>query len=45
MEAIISVRNLVNRFGSQIVHDDLSMDIQRDEILASWVARVPVNRY
>ena len=33
MEAIISVRNLVNRFGSQIVHDDLSMDIQRDEIL------------
>jgi len=33
MGAIISVRNLVNRFGSQIVHDDLSMDMQRDEIL------------
>ena len=33
MEAIISVRNLVNRFGKQVVHDGLSLDVQHDEIL------------
>jgi phospholipid/cholesterol/gamma-HCH transport system ATP-binding protein len=33
MEIIISVKNLVNRFGSQIVHDGLNLDIRRDEIL------------
>jgi len=33
METIISVKNLVNRFGSQVVHDGLSLDIRRDEIL------------
>jgi phospholipid/cholesterol/gamma-HCH transport system ATP-binding protein len=33
MEAIISVKNLVNRFGSQLVHDNLCLDVRRDEIL------------
>ena len=33
METIISVKNLVNRFGSQVVHDGLCLDIRRDEIL------------
>lgn len=33
METIISVKNLVNRFGSQVVHDGLNLDIRRDEIL------------
>ena len=33
METIISVRNLVNRFGTQVVHDDLCLDVGRDEIL------------
>lgn len=33
MEIIISVRDLVNRFGDQVVHDRLSLDVRRDEIL------------
>ncbi|MFC1701294.1 ABC transporter ATP-binding protein [Pseudomonadota bacterium] len=33
METIISVKNLVNRFGSQLVHDRLCLDVGRDEIL------------
>lgn len=33
METVISVKNLVNRFGKQVVHDDLCLDIRRDEIL------------
>ena len=33
METVISVENLVNRFGSQVVHDKLCLDIRRDEIL------------
>ena len=33
METIISIKNLVNRFGSQVVHDGLCLDIRRDEIL------------
>ena len=33
METIISVKNLVNRFGNQVVHDKLCLDIRRDEIL------------
>ncbi len=33
MEIIISVRDLVNRFGEQVVHDRLSLDVRRDEIL------------
>ena len=33
MEAVISVKNLVNRFGRQVVHDGLCLDIYRDEIL------------
>jgi phospholipid/cholesterol/gamma-HCH transport system ATP-binding protein len=33
MDTIISVQNLVNRFGKQLVHDRLCLDIQRDEIL------------
>ncbi|RMG55370.1 MAG: ATP-binding cassette domain-containing protein [Gammaproteobacteria bacterium] len=30
---IISIRGLVNRFGSQVVHDGLDLDIQRGEVL------------
>jgi phospholipid/cholesterol/gamma-HCH transport system ATP-binding protein len=33
MDTVISVKNLVNRFGSQLVHDGLCLDIYRDEIL------------
>ena len=33
METIISVKDLVNRFGKQVVHDGLCLDIRRDEIL------------
>ncbi len=33
MKAIISVRDLVNRFGSQVVHDGLCLDVRRDEVL------------
>ena len=33
METIISIKNLVNRFGSQVVHNKLCLDVQRDEIL------------
>ena len=33
MEIIISVRDLVNHFGEQVVHDKLSLDVRRDEIL------------
>ncbi len=30
---VIRVRGLVNRFGSQVVHDGLDLDVQRGEIL------------
>jgi phospholipid/cholesterol/gamma-HCH transport system ATP-binding protein len=33
MASIISVKNLVNKFGNQVVHDQLCLDVQRDEIL------------
>jgi len=33
MDTIISVKNLVNQFGSQLVHDRLCLDVRRDEIL------------
>lgn len=33
MEIIISIKDLVNRFGSQVVHDKLCLDVRRDEIL------------
>ncbi|MDX1697336.1 MAG: ATP-binding cassette domain-containing protein, partial [Thiohalobacterales bacterium] len=33
METVISVRGLVNRFGRQMVHDGLDLDVYRDEIL------------
>jgi phospholipid/cholesterol/gamma-HCH transport system ATP-binding protein len=32
-EHVITIRGLVNRFGSQVVHDDLQLDVRRDEIL------------
>jgi phospholipid/cholesterol/gamma-HCH transport system ATP-binding protein len=32
-EAIIEVRNLVNRFGAQTVHQDLNLDLYRGEVL------------
>jgi phospholipid/cholesterol/gamma-HCH transport system ATP-binding protein len=33
METVIRVENLVNRFGDQVVHDGLSLEVYRDEIL------------
>jgi phospholipid/cholesterol/gamma-HCH transport system ATP-binding protein len=30
---VISVRNVVNRFGSQAVHDGVSLDVQEGEVL------------
>ena len=33
MDTVITVENLVNRFGSQVVHDNLCLEIRRDEIL------------
>ncbi len=33
METVISVKDLVNRFGKQVVHDGLCLDVYRDEIL------------
>ena len=33
-EAVIEVRNLTNRFGEQLVHDRLNLDVYRGEILA-----------
>lgn len=32
-EHVISIRGLVNRFGKQTVHDNLELDVRRDEIL------------
>jgi phospholipid/cholesterol/gamma-HCH transport system ATP-binding protein len=32
-EHVISIRGLVNRFGQQVVHDGLDLDVRRDEIL------------
>jgi phospholipid/cholesterol/gamma-HCH transport system ATP-binding protein len=32
-EPVISIRGLVNRFGRQVVHDHLDLDVRRDEIL------------
>ncbi len=33
IEIIISIRDLVNRFGTQVVHDRLNLEVRRDEIL------------
>ncbi len=33
MESIICIRELVNQFGAQRVHDGLSMDVERGEVL------------
>jgi phospholipid/cholesterol/gamma-HCH transport system ATP-binding protein len=32
-EHVIRIRGLVNRFGSQVIHDQLELDVRRDEIL------------
>jgi len=34
MEHVIEVKGLVNRFGTQVVHDDLNLRVRRDEVLA-----------
>jgi phospholipid/cholesterol/gamma-HCH transport system ATP-binding protein len=33
LENMITVENLVNRFGTQVVHDNLCLNIRRDEIV------------
>src|SRR5579871_1929115 len=32
-EPIISIRGLVNKFGKQVVHDGLDLDVRRGEVL------------
>lgn len=32
-EHVIRIRGLVNRFGKQVVHDQLELDVRRDEIM------------
>jgi phospholipid/cholesterol/gamma-HCH transport system ATP-binding protein len=32
MEAVLQVKGLVNRFGTQVVHDGLDMTVNRDEV-------------
>ena len=32
MDPVVEVRGLVNRFGDQVVHDGLDMDVRRDEV-------------
>ena len=34
VEHVIEVKGLVNRFGAQVVHDDLNLRVRRDEVLA-----------
>jgi phospholipid/cholesterol/gamma-HCH transport system ATP-binding protein len=34
VEHVIEVKGLVNRFGTQVVHDDLNLRVRRDEVLA-----------
>ena len=34
MEHVIEVKGLVNRFGTQVVHDNLNLRVRRDEIMA-----------
>jgi phospholipid/cholesterol/gamma-HCH transport system ATP-binding protein len=33
-EHVITIRGLVNRFGTQTVHDGLDLDVRRDEVMA-----------
>ena len=33
-EHVIEVRGLRNRFGTQVVHEDLDLDVRRGEVLA-----------
>lgn len=33
MEPVIKIRGLVNRFGPQVVHEELELDVERGEIL------------
>ena len=32
MAAVVEVRGLVNRFGGQVVHDGLDMEVNADEV-------------
>ena len=34
MDTVIRVRRLVNQFGSQRVHDELDLDVERGEVIA-----------
>jgi len=33
MTAIVSVKNVVNRFGDQLIHDGVSLDVERGEVM------------
>lgn len=43
-EPIIQIRNLVNCFGKQCVHQDLNLDVQRGEVLGVVGDRVRVSQ-
>ena len=44
-EHVIRIRGLVNRFGSQVVHDQLELDVRRDEILGVVGDPAPASPY
>ena len=37
---VLEVRGLVNRFGDQVVHDGLDMQVDRDEVFGIAGARM-----
>ena len=43
-DAVIRVRGLVNRFGAQVVHEGLDLDVARGEVLGIVGARAPASR-
>ena len=40
-EPVIAIRGLTNRFGKTVVHEDLSLDVMRGEVLGV-VGALPV---
>lgn len=44
-DAIIQIRDLVNCFGVQCVHQGLNLDVKRGEVLGVVGGSVPVNLF
>ncbi len=45
METIISIRDLVNQFGTNRVHDGLSMDVLATILRAAWNGRETTGKH